>query len=902
MKDQAKARGCQCDECPLKNQPGPVFSEPRPVGTPLALIGEFPGDMEVSEGRPFVGPQGKLLAKVLKKANLDRNRTYMTLAVLCQPPANDMKKLLARLRSENAAKKRENTKRGKQGLPPIPLVPNPVDCCRPRLVAEIAEFPYLMPLGGLAAGTVLGGTPAIDPIRGSLMDGSLIYDAERNVMGLTDPSVPGHPIRMIPSLSLARIRKQPKWLETFQGDFERMGRWMTGHLRWTPPQEAYHPSAEALYAFLASGQPAYTFDVETDGIAALSCNIRCISIGTPTHVMCIGTRPKDMDRSIRGDSGFYPPAEMERVKEVLRWFFLNPAILKVGHNAGYYDRLVIRQWLGIDPHPILDTILLHRLAESELPHSLGFVGSKYTDIHAWKANRAGKKLATDAESDHELHHYCNLDVAVTARVLAPVWAEVNKVQQQTLVEKDHLVQNICADMHTVGMFVDQALRKKTEDDLIRSIVKARKQLQNMSFSDFNPGSTQQLRKILFDDWKLTPPLEEELRYTETGDPSTSDNILRSLLSLDHLPDHPRQFIIGVRTIRKLLKQLGTYVAKLRPMSEVIPAGMGFDADEEEDIRKEREERGYEKRGIVWLDGRMRPGYNAHVALTGRLSSSSPINAQNFPKHLRKLIIPQPGHVLVGADADQIELRIAAARWQLQRYIDALNEGIDPHSMVTARAIFGDVFMNCKGWPSPENGNKWTGDAYDYRQLAKIIQYAFQYKASVETGTRIIQSTEVEDKETGRTRLPYVKKGVREVRQMREAWLQGVPELERGWDREIAHFRQYGYVQEPVHGRRRFCKDGENPNEIVNFPIQGSASALMNNAMIGIWRDIPLHKWGPGTGLLTQTHDALVVECPAAEANWVKSVIEHHMNQSHPSLPGVRFTATADIGCNWKDVG
>ena len=173
---------------------------------------------------------------------------------------------------------------------------------------------------------------------------------------------------------------------------------------------------------------------------------------------------------------------------------------------------------------------------------------------------------------------------------------------------------------------------------------------------------------------------------------------------------------------------------------------------------------------------------------------------------------------------------------------------------------------------------------------------------METGTRIIQSTEVEDKETGRTRLPYVKKGVREVRQMREAWLQGVPELERGWDREIAHFRQYGYVQEPVHGRRRFCKDGENPNEIVNFPIQGSASALMNNAMIGIWRDIPLHKWGPGTGLLTQTHDALVVECPAAEANWVKSVIEHHMNQSHPSLPGVRFTATADIGCNWKDVG
>jgi DNA polymerase I-like protein with 3'-5' exonuclease and polymerase domains len=249
----------------------------------------------------------------------------------------------------------------------------------------------------------------------------------------------------------------------------------------------------------------------------------------------------------------------------------------------------------------------------------------------------------------------------------------------------------------------------------------------------------------------------------------------------------------------------------------------------------------------------------------------------------------------------LELRIAAARWQLSKYIQAFEEGIDPHSMVTAAAIFGKEFLNCNGWPQ-DNGGKWVGDAYNYRQLAKIIQYAFQYKATVETGTRIIQSTEVDDPDTGGTKMPYLRMSVREVRQMRNAWLSGVPELEKGWNKEIQFFRDNGFIQEPIHGRKRYCLDGENPNEIVNFPIQGSASALINDAMIAIWQDIPLHKWGPGTGLLTQTHDALVVECPEDKAQEVKEIIEHHMNKYHPDLPGVKFTATADKGYSWKEVG
>ena len=464
-----------------------------------------------------------------------------------------------------------------------------------------------------------------------------------------------------------------------------------------------------------------------------------------------------------------------------------------------------------------NTILLHRLAESELPHSLAFVGTKYTDVPPWKVTRQGRKRATDSETDEELQKYCCDDVSVTDQVVTPLIAEVTRHEQTSLVPIDHAVQRVCCDMHEVGMYVDQKAREVKERELIADVLRYRAGLQSLSKnSTFNPASPPQVGKLLFKEWDLIPPLDDELRFTATGAPATGDVVLRSLL-LTEMEKPQRKFIFMLRAYRKVMKELGTYVAKLRPRDR--PADLGWDDDENPEVSAERESRGYEKRGIVWPDGRMRPGYSAHRTVSGRLSSSSPINAQNFPSHLRKLVVPQKGHVLVGADADQIELRIAASRWNLRKYLQAFSDGIDPHSMVTAKAIFEAEFMNCKGWPCEENSWRWEGDAYRFRQLAKIIQYAFQYKASVETGARIIQATEIPDPETGRIKLPYLKMKVRKVRQMREAWLAGIPNLERGWNKEIQFFRQHHYVVEHVHGRRRLCLDGENPNEIVNFGIQ-----------------------------------------------------------------------------------
>jgi DNA polymerase len=61
-----------------------VFGEldtPTQSATPhveLMLIGEQPGDQEDKQGKPFIGPAGKLLDKCLEEAGIDRSKVYVT--------------------------------------------------------------------------------------------------------------------------------------------------------------------------------------------------------------------------------------------------------------------------------------------------------------------------------------------------------------------------------------------------------------------------------------------------------------------------------------------------------------------------------------------------------------------------------------------------------------------------------------------------------------------------------------------------------------------------------------------------------------------------------------------------------------------------------------------------------
>src|SRR4051812_18895588 len=76
-----RAAAKKCKACPLwKSGTQTVFGE-GPARARIIFVGEQPGDKEDLEGKPFVGPAGRMLDKALEEAGVDRGECYVTNAV-----------------------------------------------------------------------------------------------------------------------------------------------------------------------------------------------------------------------------------------------------------------------------------------------------------------------------------------------------------------------------------------------------------------------------------------------------------------------------------------------------------------------------------------------------------------------------------------------------------------------------------------------------------------------------------------------------------------------------------------------------------------------------------------------------------------------------------------------------
>ena len=144
------ARGCTA--CPLHlTGTQTVFGEGLKRAEVL-LVGEQPGDREDLEGRPFVGPAGRLLDEALAEAGIDRGAAYLT----------------------NAVKHFKWEPRGKRRIHQKPNA-SEVAACRPWLEAElqVVRPTALVCLGATAAQALLGRRFRVTRERGRLLDSPL---------------------------------------------------------------------------------------------------------------------------------------------------------------------------------------------------------------------------------------------------------------------------------------------------------------------------------------------------------------------------------------------------------------------------------------------------------------------------------------------------------------------------------------------------------------------------------------------------------------------------------------------------------------------------------------------------------------------------------------------------------
>lgn len=136
-----------CTLCPLHASRTVAVPGEGPDHTAIMFVGEAPGRQEDLQGRPFVGPAGKVLNRNLVRAGIERQQVFISNVVKCRPPNN--------------------------------RVPEPEEtrtCVGTYLERQIALVKprVLCLLGGVAAKALLG-AEKVSAARGKLVRGEQVY-------------------------------------------------------------------------------------------------------------------------------------------------------------------------------------------------------------------------------------------------------------------------------------------------------------------------------------------------------------------------------------------------------------------------------------------------------------------------------------------------------------------------------------------------------------------------------------------------------------------------------------------------------------------------------------------------------------------------------------------------------
>jgi DNA polymerase I len=263
-------------------------------------------------------------------------------------------------------------------------------------------------------------------------------------------------------------------------------------------------------------------------------------------------------------------------------------------------------------------------------------------------------------------------------LLDPVGAVLVREMERTNATRLHDTMElplvpILAAMEVEGVAVDCDLLGAISAEMHERITAIESEVQEVAGYTFNPGSTQQLGRFLYDDLGLASG-----RKTKTGR-STDADTLEALRGEHAVVDLILEW-------RQLTKLKSTYV-------DALPL-------------------------LCTADSRVHTSFNQAVATTGRLSSSDP-NLQNIPvrtqwgQRIRRAFHADTGQRLVSADYSQVELRVLAHVTGEKELIEAFQRGEDIHRRTAAEvyAVEPDAVTR------------------DMRRIAKVVNFGVVYGLS-----------------------------------------------------------------------------------------------------------------------------------------------------------------------------
>jgi DNA polymerase I-like protein with 3'-5' exonuclease and polymerase domains len=322
--------------------------------------------------------------------------------------------------------------------------------------------------------------------------------------------------------------------------------------------------------------------------------------------------------------------------------------------------------------------------------------------------------------------------------------------------------------------------------------------QEAGKSNFNPRSPKQLREALERQGadmrflKRNPPKKDKFgRVIKEGSQKLDEDGLRSL-------QHPL-----AEAVLKFRAEATAHDRYFYPLlhDHDTPRGM--------------------QKAFLAPDDRVHTTFLQVGAKTGRSSSMDP-NIQNFPRddlRIRYLVKAKPGNVLVQADMEGIEARVAA-----------LYTGPGPFRETV---LAGNFHQNTADRLGLKDKQRAIG-VEAARQRGKKMNYLILYSGGVRA---IMQWFHVDQPE---------------ARRMLDAWHDAYPEVRELSDAIQFKLARQGYI-ETLLGRRLRLDKGlrEEGYKFINYLIQGTAGDLFKTAAVRMHRE--------GVPLIGVFHDEALAE-------------------------------------------
>ena len=560
------------------------------------------------------------------------------------------------------------------------------------------------------------------------------------------------------------------------------------------------------------------------------CDIETNALYNPTHlwlIVCKDIETNKVHVFRRPDEN---PAEfLKFAAGVTTW---------IGHNFIGYDYRIINRLVSrnvVDPSCIIDTLIVSRLTNFLRPegHSLASFGPEFNlpklDYNDW------------TRTSDEMVAYCIRDVELNHLVYKKFLPFITSSMWKNAMRTEHDIGIVCNDLQDTGFYFDRDRAERTLASVSTTVSVLRAELvtafppREHLIREFTPRGTKfgtiSKTSVPRSLWGNIADYEIGKTYRHTEfipfNPGSSVQIVQRLNEVGWKPkektdghyqcerdyDRDPDPELEARLAAFRITGWKCNEANLATLPETAPPAAFTLARYLLLANRQRTL-------VDWLDkvrddGRIHGTFNGIGAWTQRMSHSDP-NLANVPTEkpqdtdeikdlnntLRSLFCVPKGRLLVGVDADSIQLRILAHYIQDPKFIEALTRGdkaeaTDVHSLNAAA-----LGSPCKG-----------------RRDAKTFIYAWLLGAGIQRVSEILGCSYEEAKEARENFINYYP-GLKHLRKV-----------------IIPRDAQKGYFK-GLDGRHVICygnNEDQRNHYMLGGYLQNGESTVMKKANL-LWRE------------------------------------------------------------------